>query len=216
MPQLRMSMLPSRIMDAPLRWVLVFVAVILAMAGCGGTQADSGARLAKTRADLQAIVIALHLYRLENAGYPDNEQRLRVLAEHGRYLDRVPVDPWGNEYVYTRIRTEAGVEGFDLRSLGPDGRASDDDIALDSPSATSGDPQMAETHIPWVVIAIAAILGLILYFIPSVIALTRNHRNKAPIVALNILLGWSILGWVGALVWALVNDQKTEGEREAP
>ncbi|NTW51699.1 MAG: superinfection immunity protein [Chlorobiaceae bacterium] len=41
------------------------------------------------------------------------------------------------------------------------------------------------------------------YFIPSVIAFWRNHRSKAAILALNILLGWTGLGWIGAFVWSL-------------
>ncbi|HWR00312.1 MAG TPA: superinfection immunity protein [Chlorobaculum sp.] len=41
------------------------------------------------------------------------------------------------------------------------------------------------------------------YFIPSVIACWRNHRSKGGIIALNILLGWTGLGWIGAFVWSL-------------
>lgn len=50
-----------------------------------------------------------------------------------------------------------------------------------------------------ILIAISAIL----YFIPSVVAWKRNHPQKTPIIALNVLLGWTLLGWVGALVWSL-------------
>jgi len=41
------------------------------------------------------------------------------------------------------------------------------------------------------------------YFIPSIVALGRHHQNVAGIIALNIFLGWTILGWVAAFVWAL-------------
>ena len=40
-------------------------------------------------------------------------------------------------------------------------------------------------------------------FIPSVVAFFRAHRSKVAILTLNILLGWSGIGWVVALVWAL-------------
>jgi len=46
-------------------------------------------------------------------------------------------------------------------------------------------------------------LGLVLYVLPTIIAFNRGHQNAASIAALNILLGWAFVGWVGALVWAL-------------
>jgi hypothetical protein len=41
------------------------------------------------------------------------------------------------------------------------------------------------------------------FFIPSVIAYWRNHRSKGGIIALNILLGWTGLGWIIAFIWSL-------------
>ena len=46
--------------------------------------------------------------------------------------------------------------------------------------------------------------GLPIYFIPSMVAFFRNHPNKIAILVLNIFLGWSLIGWVVALVWALI------------
>jgi hypothetical protein len=46
------------------------------------------------------------------------------------------------------------------------------------------------------------------YFIPSFIAGIRKHRKSGTICALNLLLGWTGIGWVIALIWALVG--KTE------
>jgi len=43
----------------------------------------------------------------------------------------------------------------------------------------------------------------LMYFIPSIIAFRREHRNATPIMALNIFLGWTVIGWVVALVWSL-------------
>ena len=48
-----------------------------------------------------------------------------------------------------------------------------------------------------------AILLLVIYVLPIVVAVERDHRNKATIIALNLLLGWTLLGWVGALIWSL-------------
>lgn len=41
------------------------------------------------------------------------------------------------------------------------------------------------------------------YFVPSLIAWSRKHRSLPAIIALNILLGWTGLGWIGAFVWSL-------------
>ena len=46
-----------------------------------------------------------------------------------------------------------------------------------------------------------------LYFLPSIIALARHKRNRVAIIVVNCLLGWTVLGWVVALVWSLLVDQ---------
>jgi hypothetical protein len=40
------------------------------------------------------------------------------------------------------------------------------------------------------------------YFFPSIIGAFRKHHNLLAIFLLNLFLGWSGLGWIGALVWA--------------
>jgi hypothetical protein len=44
--------------------------------------------------------------------------------------------------------------------------------------------------------------SLIFYFIPTAIAVMRGHPNGAAIFILNLLLGWTFIGWVAALVWS--------------
>jgi T4 superinfection immunity protein len=48
--------------------------------------------------------------------------------------------------------------------------------------------------------------GFVLYFLPSILALARNKRDTVSILVLNFLLGWTAIGWVVALVWALKVD----------
>jgi hypothetical protein len=48
--------------------------------------------------------------------------------------------------------------------------------------------------------------GFVLYFLPSILALARNKRDIVSIVILNFLLGWTAIGWLVALVWALKTD----------
>jgi hypothetical protein len=51
-------------------------------------------------------------------------------------------------------------------------------------------------------------LGLIaaVYFLPSTIAVARRHRNGSAVFLLNLLAGWTIIGWVISLIWASIKD----------
>lgn len=49
---------------------------------------------------------------------------------------------------------------------------------------------------------IIAVVLIIVYFIPVVVASSRNHRSTGAIFLVNLLLGWSIIGWLWALIWA--------------
>jgi hypothetical protein len=49
------------------------------------------------------------------------------------------------------------------------------------------------------------IVGVIVYLYPSYVAIGRNHENV--ILAFNALLGWTVLGWIAALVWALKSEK---------
>jgi len=45
----------------------------------------------------------------------------------------------------------------------------------------------------------------VLYFIPSAVGM--NKRNAKAIFVLNLFLGWTLIGWVIALVWACTGDR---------
>ena len=45
-----------------------------------------------------------------------------------------------------------------------------------------------------------------MYFLPSIVALARSKRDLAAILLLNCFLGWTTIGWVVALVWAVKTD----------
>lgn len=53
----------------------------------------------------------------------------------------------------------------------------------------------------WIVLFLA--IAVIVYFIPNWIACARKHHNANAIFVTNLLLGWTALGWVIALVWSL-------------
>jgi hypothetical protein len=48
--------------------------------------------------------------------------------------------------------------------------------------------------------------GLVMYFLPTIIAAIRSKRDTLAIFLLNLFLGWSVIGWIVALIWAAKND----------
>jgi Superinfection immunity protein len=47
------------------------------------------------------------------------------------------------------------------------------------------------------------LVSLLIYFLPSIVAFARQHVQAAPIFILNLFFGWTIVGWVGCLAWAV-------------
>jgi hypothetical protein len=56
------------------------------------------------------------------------------------------------------------------------------------------------------------LISLFLYFLPAYLA--RNHANFTGILLLNVLAGWTFIGWIIALVWALSSQR--QGQPAAP
>jgi hypothetical protein len=52
------------------------------------------------------------------------------------------------------------------------------------------------------------LLSLAIYFVPVMVACTRGRNDTMAIVMLNIFLGWTLIGWVAALVLACTKDVK--------
>lgn len=48
--------------------------------------------------------------------------------------------------------------------------------------------------------------GFFFYFLPSIVALMRSKRDLLSIFLLNLFLGWTLIGWMVALVWAFKID----------
>ena len=89
------------------------------------------------RAQIEGLVKALDLYRLDVGRYPNTEQGLNSLVTRpegeakwgGPYLQKgVPLDPWGRSYVY-RSPGESGE--YDLLSYGGDGQPGGEGINVD-------------------------------------------------------------------------------------
>ena len=90
------------------------------------------ARELKLKNDFMAISTALNLYKLDNGTLPEPVKGLDVLTDDGsnKYLQSVPLDPWGVAYKLEKATNSPGVI---LRSAGPDrifGNTSEDDDLL--------------------------------------------------------------------------------------
>ena len=92
------------------------------------------ARVTAAQADINGgIKSALGQYEVDIGFYPKSLNDLLVAPAnaknwHGPYLDKLPVDPWGNPYVYY-FPGKHNPNGYDLLSIGPDQKeGTDDDV----------------------------------------------------------------------------------------
>ena len=97
--------------------VVVILSILAVMIVPNVMDRPDQARVARARQDIRVLESALQFYRLDYFAYPTTEQGLRVLVQE--YVDRLPLDPWGNEYHYL----SPGIYGdFDVFSYGADGQ----------------------------------------------------------------------------------------------
>ncbi|NOZ10622.1 MAG: type II secretion system major pseudopilin GspG [Gammaproteobacteria bacterium] len=98
------------------------------------------AMVTKAKTDISSLSGALKLYKLDNFNYPSTDQGLESLVKKpegdpearnwkkGGYIERLPKDPWGNDYQY--LSPGEKME-FDLWSNGSDGQIGGVDSAKD-------------------------------------------------------------------------------------
>ncbi|MCZ7618757.1 MAG: superinfection immunity protein [Myxococcota bacterium] len=63
-----------------------------------------------------------------------------------------------------------------------------------------------------IVVLVFLALGLLLYLVPWLAARDRRHPKETAILVLNLLLGWTLLGWVAALIWAFTDAGPSANE----
>ena len=110
--------------------VLVIIGVLAALIVPNVLERADDARIMAARTDVNNLVQALKLYKLDNQRYPTAEQGLSALVVKPTsgpippnwkpYLDKLPNDPWNNPYQYLN----PGIKGeIDVLSFGADGQA---------------------------------------------------------------------------------------------
>jgi len=113
--------------------VMTIIAILAAIVIPKMVGRSEQARQTAAHADLSSIKTALDAYEVDNGFYPKSLQDLiqqpnNARNWHGPYLETLPQDPWGNPYVYS-YPGRHNPNGFDIYSIGPDGKAgTDDDI----------------------------------------------------------------------------------------
>lgn len=120
--------------------VVVIIAVLATLVAPSVFQHVGEAKETTARAQVEMLGAALDAYRLHLGRYPTTEEGLSALWQRppsmpagwrGPYLSRaVPLDPWGRAYIY---RSPGSLErgGYELLSLGADGRSGGDGEARD-------------------------------------------------------------------------------------
>ena len=110
--------------------VLVIIGVLAALIVPNVLDRTDDARATAARTDVNNLMQALKLYKLDNQRFPSAEQGLEALVRKPTvgtvppawrpYLDKLPGDPWGRPYQYVN----PGVRGeIDVFSYGADGQA---------------------------------------------------------------------------------------------
>ncbi len=136
------SNLPMKYLHTPLRRaaragftlielmvVLVIIGVLAALIVPNVLDRADDARATAAKTDVNNLMQALKLYRLDNQRYPTAEQGLQALVSRPGagpaapnwkpYVEKLPNDPWGRPYQYLN----PGVQGeIDVMSFGADGQ----------------------------------------------------------------------------------------------
>ena len=126
--RLRVSRAPRGFTLIELMVVLVIIGVLAALIVPNVLDRAGDARVTAARTDVNNLMQALKLYKLDNQRFPSAEQGLDALVRKPTagplppnwkpYLDKLPADPWGHQYQYVN----PGVKGeIDVFSFGADG-----------------------------------------------------------------------------------------------
>ena len=109
--------------------VLVIIGLIMGLVGPRVLNYLTDARIKAARLQIEALSNSLDLYYLDTGRYPASNEGLSALVKrpgnvntwNGPYIkgDTVPLDPWGNPYVY---RSPGDRAPYEIISLGSDGR----------------------------------------------------------------------------------------------
>ncbi len=119
--------------------VVIIIGILAAIVAPNVIGRVDDAQITKAKAEISNMENALKFYRLDNFAYPTTEQGLEALVtkpadpniknwKPGGYMDRIPKDPWGNDYLYLNPGNRGEI---DVYTLGRDGRPGGEGVDAD-------------------------------------------------------------------------------------
>ncbi len=121
--------------------VVVILGILAAIVVPRVMEHPGAARQVAAKTDIQTLVGALNVYKLDNFVYPSSEQGLDALVhkpggspeapnwKSGGYVDRLKKDPWGHSYLYTHPGQHGDIDVYSLGADGkPGGEGEDKDV----------------------------------------------------------------------------------------
>ena len=111
--------------------VIVIIGLLVSLVSINVLPSLNQAYLEKTKADISRIEQAIVMFKINEGTYPSQTQGLESLVKdpgdlkrpfmypQGGYINRLPTDPWGNDYLYIFPGT---LNTYDILSLGADGQ----------------------------------------------------------------------------------------------
>ncbi len=119
--------------------VVIIIGILAAIVAPNVIGRIDDAQITKAKAEISTIENAMKFYRLDNFAYPTSEQGIDALVtkpndptirnwKPGGYLDRKPVDPWGNPYQYLNPGNNGEI---DIYTFGRDGQPGGEGLDAD-------------------------------------------------------------------------------------
>jgi len=120
--------------------VLVILGALIGLVAPNILGRSDDAKVSVAKTQMRNLMSALDLYKLDNGNYPSTSQGLDALVsqpsgfpeaknwQSGGYVKKLPLDSWGNNFIYISPGTEGD---FDLLTLGSDGQEGGTDDGTD-------------------------------------------------------------------------------------
>ena len=145
---------------------------------------------------LAVVIVAIifgivHVDRQNELANVPQEKPLPVAGANAGPGDPAPKQRWGN---LRRQNNGHQLEEPDAQPIPP------------SDHGLSGGEMMA--------LALIVVVGCVIYWLPTIMALDRRHHDTAAIAVLNFFLGWTFIGWIVALVWSCTAVRSREHVRD--
>jgi len=99
--------------------VIVIIGILAAVAAPKLTGNTKKAMIAKAKAEMKGMKLAIELYEIDNGAFPPSLEALMTspgtaVNWNGPYMDKIPQDPWGKPYIYS-----ASGNNISLKCAGP-------------------------------------------------------------------------------------------------